>query len=437
MIKPDSTTKSLFLIFLLAFLLFSLTWHGSFYGYEREIFDASRNLMSEGRFSESRGGMVSVLSYIPFVLLSNLLESSAIATLAVVFYSALSVAIFYLLSTLFFSRKTTRNLSILFASATMVWPYSVIGMEHMLLLTALFTTYCLVKYKESASDIWLFLAGTSAALTMLTKAYGIIFVLGAIIFLLYSKKQHRIHVFLIPVLIGFCVYLLNNFLSTGHWLSGTYQPDREFVYVSLLYGVYGFLFSFGKSLFIYNPILLSALPGWKHLIQKEKAAAILFLSTIVSFTLLQAPFTFWTDETWGPRKLLLIIPYILLPLGYELERWKLFSAAKKALTAVVIIISIGVQVLGVSYDYGKQLKILRRMNFDSILNLRYTPQTSHVVINLKLFTSYLGGEHKLTIINTTWFRWLDEGSETVLQGGSVDLTAYHTPDIYWIRKLVD
>jgi hypothetical protein len=77
-------------------------------------------------------------------------------------------------------------------------------------------------------------------------------------------------------------------------------------------GLLGLLFSPGKGLFLFAPVLLFALPGAKELSRKEHPEELLFILLNLLFLLIiPAIFRFWHGGLcWGPRLILPVVPWL-------------------------------------------------------------------------------------------------------------------------------
>jgi hypothetical protein len=81
----------------------------------------------------------------------------------------------------------------------------------------------------------------------------------------------------------------------------------------LLHGLYGFLLSPGKSLFLFNPIALLAIPGIVILARRNLYAASLISIAAVTRIGLYARWDSWDGGwCWGPRFLLPIVPLLVI-----------------------------------------------------------------------------------------------------------------------------
>ncbi|HEX7018108.1 MAG TPA: hypothetical protein VF209_04345 [Patescibacteria group bacterium] len=119
--------------------------------------------------------------------------------------------------------------------------------------------------------------------------------------------------------------------ATGYGTGGIPLPTIPPAYV-LLEGTWGLLFSPGKSIFIYTPLLLVLIIFWfkiKKKVLPEVVAGIILFVTYVYFTatlLGDVDYLVWHgDSSWGPRYLLPVLPLALVVIGHiftQLSRWQ-------------------------------------------------------------------------------------------------------------------
>ena len=122
-------------------------------------------------------------------------------------------------------------------------------------------------------------------------------------------------------------------------------------------GLYGLLLSPGKSFFLYNPPAIIGLLGIRYLFKHHLEIAILFIILILSHILFYSPWNSWHGgNSWGPRFLLLILPYLILPAGFAD-----FSKKAKWAAIVAIVLGVAIQIPAVTvniarYDYHMKVK---------------------------------------------------------------------------------
>lgn len=202
-------------------------------------------------------------------------------------------------------------LALLYGLTTLAWPYSKYFWSEPLATLCLLAATVLVLRGS-----WL-AAGLCLLLAIATRLSMSISLLPFVAYLAMQRASLRdLAAFLLPAA-GAAVLLVAYTIRTPS--SDTFYLWPYMVAVlhqmsaaNLANGLYGLLLSPGKSLFLYSPVLLAAMPGFWRLPRPE-AALCLLLS--VSHVLLAAALPDWSgDPAWGPRYLVPVVPFLLLPI---------------------------------------------------------------------------------------------------------------------------
>ena len=113
---------------------------------------------------------------------------------------------------------------------------------------------------------------------------------------------------------------------------------------AMFWGTYALLFSFGKGVFLYNPVLALSFHG-QRLPGRYWLAVLLVCVPLVLF---YAKASDWAgDWSWGPRYLVFIIPVLTVPIAVRLQRW--IEGRRHGLVGlfgVLAVAGLGVQLLG-------------------------------------------------------------------------------------------
>ncbi len=121
-------------------------------------------------------------------------------------------------------------------------------------------------------------------------------------------------------------------------------------------GLTGMLASPGKSVFLFNPVLILGVFGFVGLWRRQRALAAVVLAASVCTVVFHSRYTYWSgDLAWGPRLLasamglaaLTLIP----PLQWRRGRW---------LVVAVVALSVCVQLASVVYSFGLEFYQDRR-----------------------------------------------------------------------------
>jgi hypothetical protein len=110
----------------------------------------------------------------------------------------------------------------------------------------------------------------------------------------------------------------------------------------------------GRGLFVFAPVLLGALPGGVLLWRKQRAAAVLSMAVFLSFVVGYSAYGDWhAGMSWGPRFLVPVIPFLMLPLAEWVSgggKWRRGAAA------VLAVASFAVQLVASTANYSLQIE---------------------------------------------------------------------------------
>jgi hypothetical protein len=295
-------------------------------------------------------------------------------TLLPMLATALTAWLVYLFGKrLFQSRKIGIGLALLFGLGTSAWPYShFFFSEPLFSLCSFAAAYALFRAKESKTlwlqNFWLLTGGLAFGYALLTRVSGLALLPAYLLYLwlianpAFARKEWLktlldprflryailFGVGVVPALLltaYFNVVRFGNPLTSGYEGEGFTTPIWE--------GLWGLLFSTGKSVFLYSPVLV-ALPFALRALLRYARPETLFFSAILSITLLYygAWWAFYGGYSWGPRFLVPLLPFGVLALGVLLQ---------KSRTWVVLIfcglfpLAVFVQMLGVAVNFNTHL----------------------------------------------------------------------------------
>jgi hypothetical protein len=289
---------------------------------------------------------------------------------------AAAVAVLLLLYVCFclgYDVKTSLALSFAFGLTTPIWVYSKSFLTEPL-TTALIlgSVLSLLTFKRSGRRRHLFLAGLCASMCVLTKYAMALAVIPIVVFFAGSclPMKHRsselsalsfatrLLAFGTPLVLGVLVAFWYNQARFGSIFATGYGSETsvEGFGTPLLVGLYGQLFSSGKSIFLYAPVLVVSWAGFVHFRRKLGAEALLFLSIFVINLLFYSKFLSWAgDGSWGPRYAVPFVPLLLVPIGSLLSSE---TAGRLVWGGFLLLAVIGfaVQLGGVGIYFGSYLR---------------------------------------------------------------------------------
>ncbi len=437
------------LLFLFVGFWYMATWNHNLQGYETETAQSAL-LLSSGSYQIFRAGAGAVLMYLPFIVLGKLLYPQnvmAFLTVAPIFYSALcSAVLYFVIRELTFKKSIALILALLISFASLMWPYSRVGMEYQTMLWLCVLFLSLLVWRKNLPLPWL--VGAALAILAFSKSYGVIFVLPSLLFIaleLWKKNQIRqlfkagfLTALFGPTVLALAAGLGLNLIIFGR-TAGAYNLAQEFQVWSWWEGFFGTFFSAGKSIVFYSPLLIVALWYWKKFWQKEISSSVFILSSFLLLLFITAPFSFWSDETLSVRKLMPVIPLLHLPLVYALEE-PVWGKLKKAGFALIICASLYFQFINTLYPYWLQLVMFRPYNLDTLTAIRYNPKLSALAVNNRLLFSYLnrietGKSKNFYYQERSWMRCCTgaPSGDPFLSRMNFSLSAFDLPDIYLVQ----
>lgn len=170
-----------------------------------------------------------------------------------------------------------------------------------------------------------------------------------------------------PLLVGAAVALAYNRLRFGSWLDTGYNAGLGDTMARgrVATGLWGLLVSPGKSVLLYNPLLVVAALGWPLLWRRNQAAVWVIAGATIPVVLFYARFAFWHgDVAWGPRYLTFVLPVAMVPLGLWLDERRPRRLRLAAFSAVAAA-ALAIQALGVSlyWDHWSRIAVDARIQW--------------------------------------------------------------------------
>jgi hypothetical protein len=376
----------------------------------------------------SKWGLGQSLVEVPFYFLHNLIWGSpqsgqalqatpdpgAIPEVMVIFLCPSMISafgcclLFWFGLRLGFSKRVSLLLALIYGLGTMVWPYSKSLMsEATLNVAVLGGVYGATGYAGGRGGRWLAVSGACMGFAFITKIISAVIVPVLVAYVILTLPTRRalrdLLVFFAPPLAAFLfVQFWHNLIRFGTpWQFG-YNSGQDVLGFStpLDVGLWGLFFSPGKSFFLYTPVAILGLLSLRRFFQRRRAEALLFVGIGAVFTLPHALYYGWSgDWAWGPRFLLVIIPYIILPAGPFLETLPGRARVQKALLILLVLVSLGVQVLGIAvhpysfiqsrHEVVRQLVRMTPQRYATMVAgdeiSSFIPRFSHILGNWWLF----------------------------------------------------
>ena len=264
--------------------------------------------------------------------------------------------------------------------------------------------------------LMLLLAGTLLGWVLITRPENALTVPLFALFLFFTshgsitQRVVRVIVFGIPITLTVGFILWFNWFRFGSPLDFGYDMSEESGGNPVI-GLIGILFSPGRSLFLYMPLLLPAWWGLIALLRSSslrKAVSLLVLAFTAIYLFFFAPSVdWWGGWNWGIRYWLPLLPLWCLGLAplWEKVRWRLPLI-------LLAILSFLIQLLGVLIDFNLPLvqDFKQDVSLDSQL---WTIFYSQIANHLRLLPNWQQWDIAWVVTNS-W--WLAVGTIVLLLG---------------------
>ncbi len=332
--------------------------------------------------------------------------------------------------------RTAMALAVVYAFGTMAWVYAKsFFADSLIALLLLLAFYTLVSYRYDRRPVWLWIGGASLGYAILTKPASLINVPVLLVYLLYvARAEPRrallsyLLAFAIPVAIGVGGLMSYNWWRFGSPLDNGYR-NSNWTFPFLL-GLYGLVASPGKGYLLYNPISLGAIAAAPAFWRRYRPEAWVIIGVIAVNLLFLATFDHWHGGgCWGPRYLLPITSFAILPLGNLLER----VSSKKLLNlllATLIACSIVIQIPAVFVNFGRYLQ--------SVYDLSAEQYFQRIMFQVT-YSPLIGqwGEMRQVIGNLRDPATRTEISQSAFQGGAdmteaIKVLSMNLPDFWFV-----
>jgi len=345
----------------------------------REYKVETSTVTSGGRlgYGYSRYGWGQSLASVPLYLIGRILSGLAPALgpqflerMCVQFFNALvlsaaAVVLFTLARAFDLPLRLSAGLAGVFSFGTYVWPYvKTFYSEPATTLLLLLAFLALRRYEMTGRTSHVFWAGVWFGVSLSFRITSFLAVPALGVYFLMAVRDWRRHgldrnqatrVALLGCLgcaPGVLLVMLYSWLRFGTLFASGYTNlgwDTP-----ILNGLYGLLFSPGKGLFIYSPVLLLSLGGLIVLWHSRRGLALAIVVLSASYIIFHAPYSFWTGGwNWGPRFLVPVVPFLLLSVGVLLEQAKTRTAI--LLFALLLALSVAIQLPAVLVNHSRDM----------------------------------------------------------------------------------
>jgi hypothetical protein len=232
---------------------------------------------------------------------------------------------------------------------TLAWRYSVSDFsEAMQMCVLLLAVYCVIRRSRPA----IIAGGIAFAWLVLVKLIYVVFFPIFAIYLLTrpGELRNRIRIlalFTLPFILICCFIGWLNADRFGNPLQSGYGHEAEEFFPGQMWlTVPKLLGSLDKGIFIFCPVLILGIFGWRAFFRKHRAEALLCAVLIALNLFWASAWHAWQGGwSWGPRLLVPMIPLWLLPGAFLME--KVRGPRMRMIFSLVTLASIITQIPGV------------------------------------------------------------------------------------------
>jgi hypothetical protein len=266
-----------------------------------------------------------------------------------------AVLFFLLLGDLGIRARTASACTAILALATTTWVYAHYPYSEILQLACflgLFRATLRTANDPSRREaLWL---GAWAGMLFDAKYVFALAIIGAAIVVgwaLRTRREELKRVILWATVSGapFVVLALSyNYARWGSITATGYGPYLDaFFGGSVVDGAWGMLASPNKSAFLYSPPLVLALLGAPAAFRAVPRLGFAMLALVLPTFLVYCTYRSWSgDYAWGPRFFVWMVPVLLVPMAWFIDRFGQLGRWKRGVVAAIVGAGICVQLLG-------------------------------------------------------------------------------------------
>lgn len=278
----------------------------------------------------------------------------SLSELFVAIMNAVAVFFLYKLSRLFFRENASSLIALSYAFSTISWPFATFFFQSDLSAALdVIAVYLILRATRGSGDFSsILIGGLAVASAMMVDYVNFLLLPVLLTYVVVSLRKDK-HLVKIATIFGLCSLTgalamgLYNYACFGQPLVST---EQLFLHSSSLLGNFTTplylglvlnLFTPLRGIFLYSPILLLGVIGFKRMLGTVRKEGLLILTV---FMVLFLPYCAWYGPTgglaFGPRFIIASFPFLLLPAGYVMEsRWRYRKPVIYALYSAGVIIN--------------------------------------------------------------------------------------------------
>jgi hypothetical protein len=384
------------LVFVLTVIILTV-FTGKKHGYTVDAnasFQITKEIVETGNFfpqtAVKQGYLYSVV-YIPFYMLAqpihlllpdiplDMLQRKMLCWMNTIWTGATAGVLCCLLIIVGYPKRVQIVLPLIYSFSTLAFTYARYDYNKSLATFFLISTfYFFVRYILDSKKTSLLFSGVFMALLVCIRLEMAAIVIPFLVGLVLAKRLNTIAYLLIPAALGIAFVLGYNAMYWQANVSGGYEGSFTLNPIPAMIGV---LFSPGKSLFVFNPVLL-LLPLTLRFfwIKQDQPIRLVWAGTITILFLLYCFWgNWWGGWGYGARHFMPLLPLLILPLA------ECFSAEnKRLLLPLLLLFFVGfiVQFAGAAIAFHDVINTLMQAGI-SEQQLIWLPQLNPVMQHIQ------------------------------------------------------
>ncbi len=336
-------------------------------------------------------GIGSAILAIPFYIIAKLAgfpPENAVSVINLLAGAATAVTVFLFSISLGYSKRSSVLVSIFYGLGTMAWPLAKQPFDNTIeTFFVLNSAYFMHLYTGNRKIRCLILSSFSLGFAFITRHTSLLALpLLVLIAAPYLKKKdfrgtlksliREISLFSIPFLpfvvlsLWYNFYRFGSIFETGYTLMATRLGLDFFTGTSLLTGLCGFIFSPGKGFFYYSPVAVLFFFSINLFTRKHRYVSFGFILVISLYLIFLSRNIYWHgDWAWGPRYVLVITPFLIIPIAGLLDSPLLEKSFIRIAVFSIFAIGLFIQLAAVSVDFQKyfiNLQLEEKIRFERV-----------------------------------------------------------------------
>jgi hypothetical protein len=257
-------------------------------------------------------------------------------------YVAIAAAACFVLARLYgVAARVALFAALAMAGTTLMLEYSRDLFDGVLAGALLILAVCAAaQYRKHGWRRWALVAGLLCGACLATRITGALAIPALALFIYQGRHARDIRgtaLFGLGVAPFVAWQMWYDWVRSGNpFISGAMVPQANNPYGSLVAGLAGHLFSPGKSIFIYAPLVLLVPWGIRQAWKKDRALTLLIAWLVISYMVVVSSVSHWYGEGWGPRYFVLVEPLVFPIVGLAIARLLKHRAGIVAVAALSI-----------------------------------------------------------------------------------------------------